>query len=103
MKKIYVRGTERETKDGRKFTSYRSESKTGEMIDTRFTTNCKDIASDNGIKIPEGNCSFYMVIDETDRNNNISNKFRYPRFYVNEVKEIIENIHDDNDLPKLPF
>ena len=103
MKKIYVRGKEFETKEGKKFTSYRSETRTGEMIDTRFTTDCKTIAIANGIRIPEGNCSFYMIIDETNRMNNVSNKYRYPRFYVNEVKEIITNDNNDMPLPKLPF
>lgn len=71
-----------------KFLAYTTFTKTNERLDVRFVKDATALA-------PKENC--VIVVDEKDMN--ISRKYRFPRLYVQAIKEIKPVEHKEQELP----
>ena len=91
---VYARYLE---KNGSKFTVYDTKKKDGGTCNCKFTENCKDDATDNGIIIPEGKefdkKKFIVMFDS--ENANYSESGRYPTLWINKVNAIEEYKYKD--------
>lgn len=90
-RKLKVRVTERSTKDGRKFNSYKTFSKNGRATELKFT---KDVT-----ELPVKDC--YIVVNDSDVNLNTSGEF--PICWVKHIVSIesIEEATAENNAKKL--
>lgn len=75
-KKLKVRVTEKETKEGRKFNTYKTFSKNGRATELKFRKEVK--------LLPEKDC--YIVVKASDINLNTSGE--YPVCWIQDVQAI---------------
>lgn len=72
------------TKDGKKFTAYKTVGKGGRKMDVRFTRACKNV--------PTEPCTIVVEKDMA----NVDKTRLYPILWVKDVKEIKENVRKSN-------
>lgn len=73
-KKIKITVTERKTKDGKVFNSYKATTKNGNLIDCKFRKEVKNL--------PEKTCYAIIAVDDM----NIDRNKEYPVMWVNAVQ-----------------
>lgn len=85
VKEIKVKVYHKQTKEGKKFNSYRAVKKDGTLIDAKFRKDVKAIPTEDS-----------MVVVKVE-NLNISYAKEYPVLWIKEVEEIkpIERLNND--------
>lgn len=87
MKDLHIRIVEVKeipTKDGRKFTAYKSLDKYGKLMDTKFRKEVKNL--------PEGPC---MLIVDDDKCN-VTTNTQYPTLWISEIKAVEPFVRESN-------
>ena len=87
MKELHIRiieVKEMTSKEGRKFTVYKSLTKDGKLIDTKFRKEVKDL--------PTGPC---MLVVDSDQCN-VTKNTQYPTLWIKEVKAIEPFVRESN-------
>lgn len=77
-KKLEVRVTERNTKDGRKFNTYATFSKNGRKTELKFRKDVK--------QLPEKDCYIEVAVEAM----NLNTSGKYPVLWVSDVIAIID-------------
>ena len=77
IKRIKVLVYEKQTKEGKKFNTYKTVSKNGRLMDVKFRKEVKDL--------PEKNCFAVIACD----NMNIDSNREYPVLWVNAVENYL--------------
>ena len=73
-KKIKIIVTEKKTKDGKKFNTYKTVSKNGRLIDAKFRKEVKEL--------PEQTCYAHILVD----NMNIDKTREFPVLWISKVE-----------------
>lgn len=85
LMKIYVK--EGTSKDGKKFTYFKTLDKNGKLVDVRFR---QDVTNK-----PVKTCNIVVLADDV----NLDTKREYPCYWVKAIQEIREIEYTKNDLP----